>query len=294
MKKPQKGVSPMVKIEFFKICAGGDDFVVIDNRKKLFNVEYQDNLVEMLCVRRFSIGADGVCFIESSSSADYLVKFFSSDGAEQDFNINAARAAIRFASDKEVAGNKQRIETKAGIVKGEIIDQIISVEVPKVKNLELKHEMEIPHQFESRVVETSLVDFGNRHLVLKVEKVSTFDVKGIGHMLSNNIKYQPEGIDVTFYDAIDSHNINIATYEVGVNNLVYSSGNGAFASAIVAEARKEVTTPLIVHAWGGLMKITSKGSSHFVEGEARVSFDGFISSEMLNFDIEKARKKHII
>jgi len=287
------GAEPMVKIEFFKVCTGGNDFIVIDNRKKFFNVEYQDNLVEMLCARRFSIGADGACFIESSDSADYQVKFFSSDGAEQNFSANGIRAVVRFASDKEIAGNKQRIETKAGVVNGEIIDQLISVEAPKIQKLEMKHELEVPHQFESRMVETSFVDFGNRHLVFKVEKISTVDIKGIGYMISNSAKYQPDGIDVTFYDVIDAHNINIATYEIGVNNLVYSSGNGAIASALVAEARKEVSTPLMVHTWGGLMKLTNKGSSHFIEGEARVAYDGFISPEMLNFDIEKARKKHI-
>ncbi|MFH1223594.1 MAG: diaminopimelate epimerase [Pseudomonadota bacterium] len=283
----------MVKIEFFKICAGGNDFAVIDNRKKFFNVEYQDNLVEMLCARRFSIGADGACFIESSSSADYMIKFFSSDGAEQNFNANGTRAAIRFTSEKEIAGNKQQIETKSGVIKGEIIDQIISVEMPKIKKLEIKHELEIPHQFESKVVEVSMVDFGTKHLVLKVEKVSTVDIRGIGFMLANSVRYQPDGVDVTFYDLIDTHNMNIATFEVGAKNLVYSSGNGAFAAAAIAETRKEVATPLIVHTWGGLLKVTGKNSVYSVEGEARVSYTGFISSEMLNFDIEKARKRHI-
>ena len=45
----------MIKLEFYKICCAGNDFIVVDNRKKLFNAEYQENLVEML-VRNYAIG----------------------------------------------------------------------------------------------------------------------------------------------------------------------------------------------------------------------------------------------
>jgi len=283
----------MVKLEFYKICTAGNDFIVIDNRKRLFSMDSQNNLVEMLCARRYAVGADGLCFIESSTSADYQVKFFAADGAEQGFNANGIRAAIRFASEKEIAvSNIHTIETKAGIVKGEVSEDIIGVQAPKTKKIEVKHELEIPHHFESRLVELSYVDFGSQHLVLKVEKVSTFDIKGVGSMLANHVRYQPEGIDVTFYDLIDGHKINTASFEIGVNSLVYSSGNGALASVLVAEARKEINYPVIIHAFGGLMKMSMKDGSLFIEGEARVAYDGFLTSDMLNFDVEKVRRKH--
>jgi diaminopimelate epimerase len=285
----------MVKLEFFKICTAGNDFIVIDNRKRLFNLDYQNNLVEMLCARKYAIGADALCLIEQSTVADYQVRFFTPDGIEHGFGVNGIRAAIRFASEKEIAGgNIHTIETKAAIVKGEVSEEIIGVYAPKPTKLELKHELEIPHQFESRLVELSFVDFGVRHLVLKVEKVSTFDIKGVGSMLSNHVRYQPEGVDVTFYDVIDAHKINNASYEFGVNNIVYSSGNGALASVLVAEARKEINSPVIVHTLGGLMKVSAKEGTHLVEGEARVAFSGILTSDMLNFDIEKIRKKHYI
>jgi diaminopimelate epimerase len=283
----------MVKLEFFKICTAGNDFIVIDNRKRLFNVDYNNNIVEMLCARRYAIGADGLCFIEPSTSADYSVRFFTPDGIEQGFGVNGIRAAIRFASEKEIAtGNVHTIETKAGIVKGEVSEEIIGVHAPKAKKIEIKHELEIPHQFESRLVELSFVDFGVKHLVLRVEKVSTFDIKGIGSMLANHVRYQPEGIDVTFYDVIDVHKINTASYEFGVNNIVFSSGNGILASVMVGEARKDINFPVIAHAIGGLMKVSMKDGSPFIEGEARIAFNGFLTSDMLNFDVEKVRKKH--
>ncbi len=284
----------MMKLEFYKICCAGNDLVVVDNRKKIFNAEYQDNLVEMLCTRNFAIGADGVCFLESSDVADYSVKFFSSNGVESDFSVNGIRAAMRFAGDKEIAGNTHKVETRAGVVKGEISDDLVGTQVPQIKKLDLKHELEIPHQFESRIVEVSYIDFGAKHMVFKIEKIATFDVKGIGAVLSGHTKYQPYGIDVSFYDIIDGHNINISTHEVGVGGVVHSSGNGAVACVAVAEARHEVSSPVIVHYWGGLSKVSRKDNELFVEGEARIAFTGFITSDMLNFDMDRIRKKQNI
>lgn len=284
----------MIKLEFYKVCSGGDDFVVIDNRKKLFNAEYQENLVEMLCARYYAIGANGVCFVESSEVADYSAKFFLADGTESDFSINGIRAAMRFAADKEIAGNSHKVETRAGVVKGEITEDLVGTEIPQVKKMDLKYELEIPHQFESRIVEVSYIDFGSKHIVFKIEKVATFDVKGIGAVLSGHTKHQPHGIDVSFYDVIDGHNINAATYKVGVKGIVNSSGNGAAACVAIAEARHEISFPSMVHYWGGLSKVSKKDGAVFVEGEARIAFTGFITSEMLNFDIEKIRKKQFV
>ena len=284
----------MIKLEFYKICSAGDDFIVIDNRKKLFNAEYQENLVEMLCARYYAIGANGVCFLESSDVADYSVKFFSADGTESDFSVNGVKAAMRFAGEKEIAGNVHKVETRAGVVKGEISEDIVGAEIPLPKKIELKYELEIPHQFESRIVEASFIDIGRRHLVFKIEKVATFDVKGIGAVLSGHTKYQPHGIDVSFYDVIDGHNINAATYEVGIKGIVNSSGNGAAACVAVSEARHETAGPIMVHYWGGLSKVSRKDGALFIESESRVAFNGFITSEMLNFDIEKIRKKQFV
>jgi diaminopimelate epimerase len=284
----------MIKLEFYKICCAGNDFIVVDNRKKLFNAEYQENLVEMLCARNYAIGADGVCFIETSTIADYSVKFFSADGAESDFSVNGIRAAMRFAEDKEIAGNSHSVETRSGVVKGEITEEIVGTEIPAVKKIDLKHELEIPHQFESRIVEASYIDFGTKQLVFKIEKIATFDVKGIGAVLSGHTQYQPQGIDVSFYDVIDGHNINVATYAVGIRSIVHSSGNGAASCVALAEARHEVSSPVIVNQAGGLLKVSRKGATLFIEGEARVAFTGYITSDMLNFDIEKIRKKQTI
>jgi diaminopimelate epimerase len=284
----------MIKQEFIKISAGGNDFIVVDNRKKIFNTEQQEHLVERMCARHFSIGADGACFIESSNDADYFAKFFSADGAEQDFNGNSIRAAMRFAEDTNIASAVQRIETKSGILSGEVFEELISVKVPDVQVIEMKKELDIPHQFESKRIELSYVDFGSRHLVMKLDKVLTFDVYNVGNMLSNHKIFQPDGVNITFFDIVDSHNLNVSTFEFGVKGLVNTSGDGAVAAFIIAEALKEVSAPTIIHYPGGLIKVYRDKDALSIEGEARIAFRGYITADMLNFDIEKARKRYYV
>ncbi|MBN1113799.1 MAG: diaminopimelate epimerase [Oligoflexia bacterium] len=284
----------MVKLEFLKISAAGNDFIVFDNRKKIFNTDHQEDLVELMCARRYGIGADGVCFVELSDVADYRTRIFSGDGNELDFSSNGVRASIRFANEKEVAGNTQKIETLSGVVDGEVDDELVGVSVPGLKKADLRCELEIPHHFDNKVIELAYIDTGFTHLVLKVGKVAAFDVKGFGYMLSNHTRFQPKGIDVTFYDVIDPHNMNVITFEAGVNGLVNSSGNGIVAAHLVAQKRQETEGAVIAHSWGGLLKVFDKNGSVNVEGEARVAYSGHITSEMMSFDIEKVRKRQLI
>ena len=56
----------MKKIKFTKMSASGNDFVVIDNRKKqISEVSSQmPEFVRKVCQRKMGIGADGVLLIE--------------------------------------------------------------------------------------------------------------------------------------------------------------------------------------------------------------------------------------
>ena len=53
----------METLEFWKMNGSGNDFILIDNRDGKVAEEEMDRLVERICRRRESVGADGLIFL---------------------------------------------------------------------------------------------------------------------------------------------------------------------------------------------------------------------------------------
>jgi diaminopimelate epimerase len=62
-----------MELKFYKYHGAGNDFVIIDNRNKIFNAE-DHKLIEAICHRRFGVGADGLMLLENE--ADMISEWF--------------------------------------------------------------------------------------------------------------------------------------------------------------------------------------------------------------------------
>ena len=72
----------MEPIEFWKMNGSGNDFVLIDNRENVVAEGEMSRLVERICRRRESVGADGLIFVTKSKQYDFAWRFFNADGGE--------------------------------------------------------------------------------------------------------------------------------------------------------------------------------------------------------------------
>ena len=57
----------MAGLKFWKMHGLGNDYIIIDNRGGIIGEEEKSSLALKLCRRKFSIGADGLIFVENSS-----------------------------------------------------------------------------------------------------------------------------------------------------------------------------------------------------------------------------------
>ena len=90
--------SNVKNISFFKMHGLGNDFVVIDSRRK--NTNLTTNLIKKLGDRNFGVGFDQLAIIHDSEVSDARLTFFNSDGSKSATCGNATRCIANFLMDE--------------------------------------------------------------------------------------------------------------------------------------------------------------------------------------------------
>src|SRR2546428_13970019 len=132
------------KIPFMKFSGAGNDFIVVDNRKRVVDPGKMSAFVGSVCTEHISVGADGLIFIEKAPKAHFRWRFYNNDGGEADFCGNGARCVARFAYLKGIAPKKMRFEGAAGVVEAVVDGESVTVSVPDPTDLRLSIRLDIP------------------------------------------------------------------------------------------------------------------------------------------------------
>ena len=101
-------MSEKILITFSKMHGLGNDYVVIDESDKIIiPEEKKPEIVEEICRRGFSVGADGVIFVApaSTENADIRFRIFNSDGSEAEMCGNGIRCFAKYVYENEISSN---------------------------------------------------------------------------------------------------------------------------------------------------------------------------------------------
>ena len=100
----------MKNINFYKLTAAGNDFVLIDNRNNIIRESEQSALALKLCDRKYAIGADGLILLEKSEKADFRMRYYNSDGSHASMCGNGGRSIARFAYELGIVKQNMKFE----------------------------------------------------------------------------------------------------------------------------------------------------------------------------------------
>lgn len=273
-------------IPFAKMSGTGNDFIVIDHRKPLVPEEDQAEFVSRVCRRMFSVGADGVIFIEGSESADFSWRFYNGDGSVAEMCGNGARCAARFAHARGIAEKKMSFETVAGIIEAEVLDDGEEVSLLMTRPFDFRNGIEV--ELGGRKRELSFMNSGVPHAVLFMDENEDIAVKEWGHAIRFHEMFQPAGSNVNFVQPLAEGTIRVRTYERGVEDETMACGTGAVAAAIFAASEGIASSPVSVTTSGGdqltiVFDLQEDGTADnvYLQGPARIIYIGQLTAEAL-------------
>jgi diaminopimelate epimerase len=235
-------------LPFSKMAGGGNDFVVIDNRQG--RVTDAAELTRRICVPHLSVGADGLILIETSPRATFKMRYLNADGSEADFCANGTRCAARFAFLNVIAPKRMTIETPAGITGAEVGDggQVtLTLQPPRA------FVAERPLRVGVQTIRGSSIMVGVPHYVLFLrDDLWSHDIAPLGAAIRKHRDLMPAGANVNFVVVRDPHNIEVRTYERGVEGETLACGSGVVASSVVSALFGKTASPVSVLTRSGI------------------------------------------
>jgi len=264
-----------MKVEFCKYEGAGNDFIMIDNRKGNFMPESE--AINRLCDRHFGIGGDGLILLENDLHHDFSMRYFNADGNEGTMCGNGGRCIAWYARNSGFDKNKFVFRASDGIHEAEILE---ANDTQSLVKLRMNDVSEINKNGLNMMVNT-----GSPHLLVQVKNIDNIDVYNLGRKFRYNEAFGDDGINVNFMKITDGE-INLRTYERGVENETLACGTGAVASAVVALFMDcRLTSPIKIKAKGGRLKVFAKRKNDgfteiWLEGPAKFVFRGEITVDV--------------
>src|ERR1700741_3991417 len=121
-------------IHFYKYQGTGNDFILIDNRKKEISLSREQ--AAFICHRRFGVGADGLMLLELQDGYDFKMVYYNSDGNESSMCGNGGRCITAFAKKLNVIKDKAHFLAIDGEHFSEIENDFVSLKMNDVTAIE--------------------------------------------------------------------------------------------------------------------------------------------------------------
>jgi diaminopimelate epimerase len=274
-----------MKFTFKKMHGLGNDFVLLDNRDDLFELDAAK--IQKLADRRFGIGCDQLIVLESPRvpSADVFMRIFNADGTEAGACGNATRC-LGFLLANEFKRSDCVIETKEGLLfSSQLSDGRVRVDMGKPRfewhEIPLSQECET-HTLPIRVgilEEPFAVSMGNPHMVFFVKDIDGVDLYHLGKELTHHPLY-PQGANIEIVEVLNEHTLKVKVYERGAG-ITTACGTGACASVVAGYHRRLIQPFAQVILEGGTLDIAYEETVK-ITGSVAFTFEGTFCASLFN------------
>jgi diaminopimelate epimerase len=271
------------------MSGSGNDFILIDNRRNVLKGHNVSRMAKAICQHHLSVGGDGLIILEPTKTRNvhFRWRLFNADGSEAEMSGNGGRCAARFAYLFGMAPRKMVFETLGGTVRAEVLKSTrgkgtsVKLEMPIPKDLQLDVKIRVVNQ----TYVGHFINTGVPHAVLFTEDIDGLDIISLGRNIRHHPLFQPAGTNVNFAAIKNPRSVQMRTYERGVEDETLACGTGAVATALVAGALSQGTSPMVLRQRSGMdlrvhYRWDGQGFSDvYLEGDARLIYTGELQEE---------------
>ena len=271
----------MRELKFYKYTGAGNDFIMIDGF--ILTPQEINEIIEKIpywCARGTGVGADGLIIIQKHDTLDFQMRYFNSDGSEAEMCGNGGRCAAKFTFNQGYASQKLKFKAISGIYTAQILDEDVKLQMqdaewPQEKTVKISAGK--AHGFLINTGVPHFILFKQNNSILNQDEISNW-----GREIRFHEAFQPSGTNVNFIELIDEHNLNIRTYERGVEQETLACGTGSTAAGIIAVVNGLCKSPVHLKTRSGLILTIDlelkkeKVMNIFLTGEARLVYTGVI------------------
>ncbi len=273
-------------MRFVKMQGIGNDLICVDCISQ--TVSDYASLALLMCRHHFGVGADGIAFLQKSTSADFSLRTFNADGSETEMDGNALRCIGRLAYEKQlIKGKSLLVETKGGlkevrltVEKGQVTSATVDMGTPELNpalipvdlpgEIVLRHRMQIMGQ----TYFITCVSMGNPHAVIFVRDPEVIDLPVVGPLLEHHPLF-PRRTNIEFVRVISRDVLQMRVWERGAGETL-ACGTGAcaalVASVLNSQSNRRVQMKL---AGGNLLVHWNPEDNHVYQtGPAVIVFEG--------------------
>jgi len=231
-------------LECYRLSGGGNDFLALAEP----TIEPEPEEIRAWCTRGLSLGADGLFTLERVADR-VRMNYFNADGRPAALCLNGTRCAARLAARLGWTDGSLEIETGAGIVQAEVVDDTMV-------RLVLDPPQSRP---EHRTATVGADDWQGWYLLVGVpqfvllwpESLAEAPVTTLGAALRRHSVFGEAGANIMFTRVVAPDRFEIRSYERGVEAETLACGTGVLASAAAALHNGLLSLPTTALTGGG-------------------------------------------
>ncbi len=279
----------MGQVPFFKMHGLGNDFVVLDFRRRALPLGAA--AARRLADRRTGIGCDQVILLEPPRhhAAQVLMRIRNSDGSEAAACGNASRCVADLLH-RENGDACVRIETIAGLLEAKALpDGSFAVDMGPARTA--WHQIPLARAMDTARVELALgplteavcTNIGNPHATFFVDDIDAVDLAALGPALEHHPLF-PERANIGVAEIRSPSTIRLRVWERGAG-ITRACGTGACAALVAAHRRGLTERRAAVELDGGTLDVAWREDGRIImTGPAKLSFEGTFDANLLTAD----------